>query len=136
MAKIGKVRALPDRSGEKWKFVSSSVKGELCPMAVMFSEEAWQEIARSLKLTVREFQIVRGVFADHTEFTIADDLKVSPHTVHTYCERLYRKLAVTDRIELVLRVTGEFLALTAAPESVLPSICARRTAGRCRWYSV
>jgi DNA-binding NarL/FixJ family response regulator len=103
-----------------------------CPLgAAMFSERAWQEIARSLKLSSRELQIVRKVFDDHTEFAIADDLSVSPHTVHTHCERLYRKLAVTDRVKLVLRITDEFLALTTAPGTILPPICANRAAGRC-----
>ena len=103
-----------------------------CPLgAAMFSERAWQEIARSLKLSGQELQIVRGVFDDYTEFAIANNLNVSPHTVHTHCERLYHKLAVTDRVKLVLRVTDEFLALTVASETVLPPICANRVAGRC-----
>ena len=103
-----------------------------CPLgAAMFSERAWQEIARSLKLSGQELQIVRGVFDDYTEFAIANNLNVSPHTVHTHCERLYHKLAVTDRVKLVLRVMDEFLALTVASETVLPPICANRAAGRC-----
>lgn len=99
--------------------------------ATRFSEQAWKEIARSLKLSGRELQIVREVFDDHTEFTIANDLSVSPHTIHTYCERLYHKLAVTDRVKLVLRVMDEFIALTVAPGSTLPPICANQAAGRC-----
>ena len=97
----------------------------------MFSEHAWQEIARNLNLSGQELQIVRGVFDDCTEGTIASNLHISPHTVHTHCERLYRKLAVTDRVKLVLRVMYEFIALTVAPGSTLPPICANRTAGRC-----
>jgi DNA-binding NarL/FixJ family response regulator len=81
----------------------------------MFSEKAWREITRSLQLSERELQIVHGVFNDQTEFAIAANLGVSPHTIHTYCKRLYHKLAVTDRVKLVLRVTDEFLALTIAP---------------------
>jgi DNA-binding CsgD family transcriptional regulator len=99
--------------------------------AAMFSEPAWKEIARSLKLSNRELQIVREVFEDHTEFNISVNLSVSPHTVHTHCERLYRKLGVTDRVKLVLRVMDEFLALTVAPGTVMPPICANRAAGRC-----
>jgi ATP/maltotriose-dependent transcriptional regulator MalT len=99
--------------------------------AAMFSNQAWEEIARNLKLSARELQIVRGVFDDRTEFTIASDLSVSPHTIHTYCERLYHKLAVTDRVRLILRVVDEFLLLTSTPETVLPPICANRVAGRC-----
>jgi DNA-binding CsgD family transcriptional regulator len=103
-----------------------------CPLgAAIFSKQAWEEIARSLKLSGRELQIIKDVFDDRTESAIAVHYGVSPHTIHTYCERLYRKLAVTDRVKLVLRVTNEFLALTAATDGILPSICANRTAGRC-----
>jgi DNA-binding NarL/FixJ family response regulator len=97
----------------------------------MFSEPAWEAIARSLKLSGRELQIVRAVFDDETEFCIAAELGISAHTVHTYVERLHRKLAVNDRGRLILRVVDEFLRLTAAPDSILPAICANRTAGRC-----
>lgn len=103
-----------------------------CPLgAAMFSEYAWREIARSLRLSGRELQIVRMVFDDHTELTIATNLHVSPHTIHTHCERLYRKLAVTDRVKLLLRIMGEFIALTLAAGSVMPPICANQAAGRC-----
>ena len=101
------------------------------PSSTMFSEKAWLEISRSLALSARELQIVRGVFDDRTEFAIAIDLGMSPHTVHTHIHRLHQKLAVADRVGLVLCVTNEFLALTAAPKSPLPSICSHRTAGRC-----
>ncbi len=97
----------------------------------MFTEEIWKEIARSLKLSGRELQIVHAVFDDYTEFTIANNLDVSPHTIHTYCERLYHKLAVTDRVKLVLRIMDEFVALTVAPGSTLPPICANWTKGCC-----
>src|ERR1017187_688409 len=61
----------------------------------IFSGQAWTEIARSLKLSRRELQIVRSVFDDCTELAIATDLGISPHTVHTHVERLHYKLAVT-----------------------------------------
>jgi DNA-binding NarL/FixJ family response regulator len=103
-----------------------------CPLgAAMFSKQAWDEIARSLKLSGQELQIVRGVFDDNTELAIANNLRVSPHTVHTHCERLYRKLALTDRVKLVLRVMDEFFALTAASGTSLPPICANWASGRC-----
>ena len=97
----------------------------------MLSGQAWDGIARSLKLSTRELQILRDIFDDCTEFAIATDLGVSPHTIHTHCRRLYRKLAVTDRAMLILRIIQEFIALTVAPGSALPPICAKHTAGRC-----
>jgi DNA-binding CsgD family transcriptional regulator len=103
-----------------------------CPLgAAMFSQEAWKEIARSLRLSGQELRIVRGVFDDCTEFAIAGNLKVSPHTVHTHCERLYRKIGVTDRVKLVLRVMNEYFALTLSSDSPLPPLCANFDAGRC-----
>ena len=90
----------------------------------MFSELAWGQIARSLKLSGQELQVVRGIFDDRIEAAIADNLKVSPHTVHTYCERLYRKLGVTGRVKLVLRVVDEYMVLTHARETKLPPVSA------------
>jgi hypothetical protein len=60
--------------------------------SVMFSQQAWEEIALSLQLSKWHSQIVQGMFNDHTDAAIAEDLDISPHTVHTYIERLYRKL--------------------------------------------
>ncbi|MDB6020098.1 MAG: Regulatory protein [Pedosphaera sp.] len=81
--------------------------------AAVFSEQAWVEIARTLNLSGRELQIIQGVFDNNTEFSIAANLAISPHTVHTHFERLHHKLAVTNRVQLVLRVVDEFLALRA-----------------------
>ena len=99
--------------------------------SAIFPDPTWAEVGRSLGLTKRELQIVRGVFDDRTEFAIAADLRISPHTVHTHIERLRRKLAVVDRVALVLQVMEEFLRLTAASGSRLPPICAKRAAGLC-----
>ena len=99
--------------------------------SAMFSEPIWKKISGSLKLSGQELRIVRGMFDDATELAIAGALKISSHTVHTHCERLYRKLGVSDRVKLVLRVMDEFLALTVAAGSTLPPICSNRAAGRC-----
>ena len=102
-----------------------------CAGSSMFSPEAWKRIGRSLGLSGRQLQIVRGTFDDKTELAIAADLRISPSTVHTHVERLHHKLAITDRAQLLLRVTQEFLALTATPGNDLPPICADRGTNRC-----
>jgi DNA-binding CsgD family transcriptional regulator len=98
------------------------------------SDQAWGEITRSLELTKREAQIIRGIFNDRTEPAIAADLGISVHTVHTHVERLHRKLGVVDGVSLVLLMMDEFLKLTTAPASGLPPICARREAGLCHFH--
>jgi DNA-binding NarL/FixJ family response regulator len=99
--------------------------------AAIFTDCAWEEIGRSLGLSGRERQIVRGIFDDQTEGAIAADLTISPRTVHAHVERLHRKLRVVDRVGLVLRIINEFLKLTTAPGTLLPPICAMRAAGKC-----
>lgn len=101
--------------------------------STLFSEAAWMAIARSLRLSRRELQIVQGVFDDEKEVGIAARLGISPHTVHTHFERLHRKLAVSDRAQILIRVMREFLTLTASPDDALPAICADQSAGRCPW---
>jgi DNA-binding NarL/FixJ family response regulator len=87
----------------------------VCSGATMFSDQAWREIARRLRLSGQELRIVRGVFDGRKESAIAMDLGISPHTVHTHFERLHHKLGVADRVELVLRIMEEFLQLEGPP---------------------
>jgi DNA-binding NarL/FixJ family response regulator len=101
------------------------------PRSSMLSDAAWLAIAGSLDLSKRQIDIVHAVFDDATEYTIGQDLGISLHTVHTHLERIYHKLGVHDRIELVLRVLAEFLRLTADAASGLPPICGRRATGEC-----
>ena len=99
--------------------------------STMLSEQAWAEIARSLTLSPRELQIVRGIFDDCTEATIGAKLAISPHTVHSYIDRIHHKLAVMDRSQLILRIVGEFLTLTGTVDGTLPPICTYRAASVC-----
>ncbi len=97
----------------------------------VFPEEVWVAVGRSLDLTAREVEIVQAVFDDRTEFGIAAELGISPHTVHTHIERLHHKLGVVDRVTMVLRVVQEFLKLTGEPGSHFPPICGKRAAELC-----
>ena len=75
---------------------------------------AWPRLGMALRLSPREMQIVRGVFDDRKEESIAYDLSISPHTVNTYFQRLYAKLRVSSRPQLIVRVMAEYL--TMAPD--------------------
>ena len=99
--------------------------------AGVFGRQAWASITRSLDLSSRERQLVRGVFDDDTEFSIASALGISSHTVHTHSERLHHKLRVANRAQLILRVVKEFLKLTASPGSRLPPVCPCHADARC-----
>ncbi len=77
----------------------------------MFTDGEWADVAEHLKLSRRELDIARCVFDDLKEASIAEELGISSHTVHTHLERLYRKVKVTSRCELVIRIMSEWIAL-------------------------
>ncbi|MEX0777220.1 MAG: helix-turn-helix transcriptional regulator [Phycisphaeraceae bacterium] len=95
------------------------------------SEAAWCCLSARLRLSQREQQIARMILDDFKELRIAREMGLSVHTVHTHLERLYRKLGVSSRVQLVVRLASCHLAVTAEPGSLLPPICAKASAGLC-----
>ena len=77
----------------------------------VFGPTEWHSLATALGLSPRECGIVRSVFDGASEKDAAGQLGLSPHTVHTYLWRIYRKLHVQSRAELLVRVFAEFRAL-------------------------
>ena len=99
--------------------------------ASLLTEHAWLEIARTLGIAKRELQIVQSVFDNQHEADIAKRFKISPHTVHMHLNRTFKKLNVTSRTELVLRIVQQMVELTLSETAVLPPICPRHHTGRC-----
>lgn len=91
--------------------------------AAMLSERAWAEIARSLKLSRCELEITRGVFDNLTEGAIAAELGVSEQTIRKQLKQLFKKLRVTTRTQMIVRVTHELLFLAVSELSCPPSSC-------------
>jgi DNA-binding CsgD family transcriptional regulator len=80
----------------------------------LFPSSAWPRLGMALRLSPREMQIVQGVFEDRKEESIAYELGISPHTVNTYFQRLYTKLRVSSRPQLMVRVMAEYLTMSGA----------------------
>ena len=99
--------------------------------ACILSKRAWAALARSLNLSAREQQLVRGVFDDATDFSIAAALGISAHTVHTHFERLHLKLGVANRAQLILRLMAEVLSLMASADGGLPPLCSHYNSNGC-----
>ena len=78
----------------------------------LFETETWHVVRVALSLSKRELQIVQSVFDDESEVQTARRLSISKHTVHTYVERIYRKLEVQSRVGLVVRVFAVFQQVT------------------------
>lgn len=97
----------------------------------LLNPAAWECVSRRCGLSARERQIAVGVLEDQKESTIARRLGISTHTVHTHLERMYRKLDVSSRVQLVVRLAECRLALTVEPGSTLAPLCGNRSAGKC-----
>ena len=69
-------------------------------------------VGRELGLSGRELEIVRGFFFQETETAAAIRLGLSPHTVHTYVQRVHRKLGSGDRCSAVVRLFVAYLSIT------------------------
>ncbi len=89
--------------------LTRSPSGKFTPGRAIFSDAEWIMIARWLQLSTREAQLVICAFDDEKESVIANRLGISPHTVHTHFERLYRKLSVHSRCQLLIRIVDERL---------------------------
>lgn len=74
-------------------------------------ETEWLLVARRLHLSPRQVEIVHDIMLDEHEQTIADRLGISNHTVHTHLKRIYVKLQVASRVELVTRLFTEYAVL-------------------------
>ena len=79
------------------------------PGASLISNDTWPRIRVALGLSPRELQVIQGVFQDDKEESIANDLGISRHTVNTYLQRLYTKLRVSSRSQLIIRVVDQYL---------------------------
>jgi DNA-binding CsgD family transcriptional regulator len=76
----------------------------------LLSGDVWTRLRDSLRLSDRELQIVQGIFEDQKQESIAYSLGISPHSVNTYIQRIYSKLRIGSRPQLILRVMSEYLA--------------------------
>lgn len=77
----------------------------------VLSDSQWCLIADLLKLSPREIEVVMHIFDNDREVVIAEEIGISRHTVHSYLERIYFKLRVASRCELVVRVFQAHLSL-------------------------
>ena len=87
----------------------------------IFSKKEWHVLGRDLKLSPRALQLVRGIFDDQTAEAIADDMSISVHTVQSYRTRIYQRLGVCSREQLLVLIFGRYLERRRLPKSRSPA---------------
>jgi DNA-binding CsgD family transcriptional regulator len=81
----------------------------------LLSPLQWQRIMDRLALSPREAQLVQQACYDETVEGLAVRLGLSRHTVHTYRERIYRKLGVNSPAQVLSIVFATHLVLFESP---------------------
>lgn len=68
------------------------------------SRDDWDCLARAIALSPRQKQIARCVLLGQADKQIALSVGIALPTVRTHLRRLFEKLGVEDRVELILYV--------------------------------
>jgi DNA-binding CsgD family transcriptional regulator len=76
----------------------------------VFDDAEWNALTRALALSPKQVQIVRRVIQGMSDKRIALELNMSMATVRTHLSRLFAKLDIQNRNELILLVFRQFRA--------------------------
>jgi len=66
--------------------------------------EAWVAVVRELELSPQQARIVEALLRGMRDKQIAGTLGLRVPTIRTYLDRIFRRVGVQDRVELILKV--------------------------------
>lgn len=90
--------------------VNAAATGEkVLKPATMIGRQAWRAIAKAFDLSQRQAQVAEGIVDGLKEKEIAAQLGISVNTVHEYVGRLYDRLDVHSRSQLVSSLLAFYL---------------------------
>lgn len=94
---------LSAEQSEVFQLISSQL-AKLLECLMIWTARPQQLGAPFSRLTDRELMVLRGLDSDVGEKQLADQLGLSPHTLHSHIKSIYRKVGVQGRLPLLLRV--------------------------------
>ena len=74
----------------------------------VFSAQEWDELMKALLLSPRQIEIAQRVLEGQSDKQIAIDLRMAVATVRTHLGRLFTRLDVRNRNELILLLIWQF----------------------------
>ena len=74
----------------------------------VFSENEWATLIAELALSSRQSEIIRWLFKGLTDREIAGHMGIQTTTVRMHMSRLFLRMNVHDRNQLILRVFHQF----------------------------
>lgn len=73
-----------------------------------FTADEWASLAQNTEMSPRQQQIARCILSGLGDKQIAEEIGIKVPTVRTHMGRLFDKLGVGDRVELVLHFIHQF----------------------------
>ena len=73
-------------------------------MSIRFGTDGWRAIVAEFDLSERQTDVAKGIVDGMTEKEIAAQLGISVNTVHVYVRRLFERLDVNSRSQVVSQV--------------------------------
>lgn len=86
--------------------------GSSCaPHDLPLPADVWAKVVQSLALSPQQARIVEALLRGMRDKQIAHEIGLTTPTVRTYLGRIFRRVGVKDRVELILRVFSIAYAL-------------------------
>ncbi len=80
------------------------------PISEVFTKTEWVNLSDHLGLSPKQAEIARQLFGGSSDKQIAQELGIAVSTVRTYMSRMFVKLDVQDRNELIVNIFRQFRA--------------------------
>jgi DNA-binding NarL/FixJ family response regulator len=77
--------------------------------------EEWQQVRRWLGLSQRQLELIQRLFGGDKLEMVALDMKLGHGTVKTYQQRIYQKLGVSERCQMMIAIADAHLQVNLLP---------------------
>lgn len=75
---------------------------------ILFNKKEYDQISSELSLSPRESQIIDQILSGYSDKQISRNLEMAVPTIRTHLKRVFLKLGVNDKYELIRHVFGHF----------------------------
>jgi DNA-binding NarL/FixJ family response regulator len=85
------------------------------PNVSLLDDKEWLYVQRCYQLSPRELQVAKHICRGFGNDEVAKELKIRSGTVKTHLRNIYRRIRVTNKIEMLLTFVEQVIALNGKP---------------------
>ncbi len=88
---------------------------ELRYSVIPTTADEWEQVRRWLGLSERQLELIQKLILGDKLELVALDMKLGHGTIKTYQQRIYHKLGVSERCQMMLAVANAHLQVNLVP---------------------